>query len=113
MARSLPTPEGMHHGYRTRRRRSGRIGFRRLGVGLPAGAGGPLGGAARAWAAVSAGQLPAYATRTRPGVLGPERGSVRAVRRVAVLRVRLTRVERPRRRFAHLRERAAAQGREM
>ena len=57
--------------------------------------------------------VPAQPDRLQAQPLGPERGPARAVRPVVVLRPRRARLERARRRLADLRERPAAQGREV
>ncbi len=88
-------------------------GFRRLGRGLPPGRRGPLGRRPRARPRLPARQLPAHAERDRAELLGAVRGPARPVRRLELRGHRRPGLQRPGRWLADLRQRAAAQGREV
>ncbi len=109
------TPRGAAGSGRGRARRRGgrRVRVRRLGRRLPARGGRPLGGAAGTWPGLPARHLRADAVGDGPRVLGPERGTAGSLRRLDVPRPRGRGVQRPGRRLADLRQRAAAQGREV
>ena len=88
----------------------GRVGLRRLGGGLPAGPGRAVGAGPGARPELPARFLPAQPSRAGPQPVGSVRRAVRNVRRMGVPRDRVRGVERAGRRFAHLRQRHAAQG---
>ncbi len=96
---------------RARARRGGRVRFRWFRDGLPPRGGGPWRRRAGARAGLSAGLVPSHPCADGPGLLGPEPGAARPVRRVDVPGHRRRDRQRSRGRLADLRERSAAQGR--
>ena len=96
---------------RARRRGRGRVRLRRLGDRLPAGRGRSVGLLLERGHAYPPDSFPRTPARDGRALLGPGRRTVRDVRRLALQRLRLRRLQRAGRRLAHLRERAAPQGR--